>query len=80
MPRGAQATLQAGQDIGRDMVTLTDWMAGKWVQLGYVDPLEWDLLPNVKQNLLPSYNGRSIDPNKARWIMIGWWCALSGPT
>jgi len=71
-----QATLQAGQDIGRDLVTLTDWMAGKWVQLGYVDPLEWDLLPNVKQNLLPSYHGRSIDPNDE--YLVPWQSGLTG--
>ena len=23
---------------------------------------------------------RSIDPNSARWIMIGWWRSLSAPT
>ena len=71
-----QATLQAGQDIGRDMVTLTDWMAGKWVQFGYVEPLEWDILPNVKSNLLPTYHGRSIDPNDE--FLVPWQSGLTG--
>ena len=67
---------QAGQDIGRDMVTLTDWMAGKWVQFGYVEPLERDLLPNVKSNLLPTYHGRSIDPNDEH--LVPWQSGLTG--
>ncbi|MGZ4481250.1 MAG: polyamine ABC transporter substrate-binding protein [Gaiellales bacterium] len=71
-----QATLQAGQDIGRDLVTLTDWMAGKWVQFGYVDPLEWDILPNVQKNLLPAYKGRSIDPNDQ--YLVPWQSGLTG--
>ena len=35
-----QAQLKAGQDIGRDIVTLTDWMAAKWVALGYCEQLD----------------------------------------
>ena len=58
------------------MVTLTDWMAGKWVQFGYVEPLEWDILPNVKSNLLPTYHGRSIDPNDE--FLVPWQSGLTG--
>ena len=35
-----KAQLEAGQDIKRDIVTLTDWMAGKWVALGYAEKLD----------------------------------------
>ena len=45
-----KAQLEAGQDIQRDIVTLTDWMAAKWVALGYCETLDKSLLPNVEKN------------------------------
>ena len=29
-----QGQLKLGKDIGYDIVTLTDWMAGRWVRMG----------------------------------------------
>jgi len=29
--------LEQGQDIGRDLVVLTDWMAGLWISSGFVE-------------------------------------------
>src|SRR5690606_34027160 len=31
--------LALGQHIGADLVTLTDWMAGRWIRLGYTQGL-----------------------------------------
>ena len=39
--------LQADQPIGRDIVTLTDYMAVKWVRNRYVEPLDKKNMPNV---------------------------------
>ena len=35
-------------DIGRDIVVLTDWMAARWVRLGYVEPIDKANIPNSK--------------------------------
>ena len=40
--------LQAGQPIGRDIVTLTDYMAARWVRDGYVEPIDKKNVPNIK--------------------------------
>ncbi|MFO0196377.1 MAG: spermidine/putrescine ABC transporter substrate-binding protein, partial [Clavibacter sp.] len=34
-----QENLKAGNDIGYDIVTPTDWMAARWIRLGYAQEL-----------------------------------------
>ena len=46
-----QGQLKLGQDIGYDIVTLTDWMAGRWIRLGYTQKLDAAAIPN-KVNIL----------------------------
>ena len=46
-----QGQLKLGQDIGYDIVTLTDWMAGRWIRLGYTQKLDDAAIPN-KVNIL----------------------------
>ena len=38
-----QGQLGIGSDIGYDVVTPTDWMAARWIELGY-GTLEWNLV------------------------------------
>ena len=38
-----QAQLKLGEDIGYDVVTPTDWMAARWIRLGY--PQNLDVVP-----------------------------------
>ena len=45
-----QAQLKAGDDIGRDLVVLTDWMAARMIRLGYLEKKNKDAIPN-EQNL-----------------------------
>jgi spermidine/putrescine transport system substrate-binding protein len=40
--------LRAGKPIGRDIVTLTDYMAARWVRSGYVEPIDKKNVPNAK--------------------------------
>jgi spermidine/putrescine transport system substrate-binding protein len=40
--------LERGDGIGRDLVALTDWMAGRWIRLDYVEPLDKKNIPNFK--------------------------------
>jgi spermidine/putrescine transport system substrate-binding protein len=55
--------LEQGQDIGRDIVVLTDWMAALWISNGFVQKLNKDLIPNWT-NLLPKFFYTSFDPGR----------------
>jgi spermidine/putrescine transport system substrate-binding protein len=55
--------LEQGQDIGRDIVVLTDWMAALWIDNGYVQKLNKDLIPNWT-NLLPKFYYAAFDPGR----------------
>jgi spermidine/putrescine transport system substrate-binding protein len=55
--------LGACQPIGRDIMILTDWMAGRVIELGWIQPLDAKQIPNVHQNLIPALQGRAWDPN-----------------
>jgi spermidine/putrescine transport system substrate-binding protein len=55
--------LANGQDIGYDIVTLTDWMAGRWVRQGYAQELDRDAMPNTA-NMLPGLVDVDYDPGR----------------
>jgi spermidine/putrescine transport system substrate-binding protein len=56
--------LRAGQDTGRDLMALTDWMAARLVRQGYVQKVDKALTPNVTANLIDSLKSPSWDPNR----------------
>ncbi|MBD7996794.1 spermidine/putrescine ABC transporter substrate-binding protein [Arthrobacter sp. Sa2CUA1] len=58
-----QGQLAAGQDIGQDIVTLTDWMAARLIRLGYTQELDLANIPNSK-NLLPTLQDVDFDPGR----------------
>ena len=58
-----QGQLKAGQDIGQDIITLTDWMAGRVIRQGYVQELDLANIPN-SANLLPSLQEVDFDPGR----------------
>ena len=55
--------LQAGQPIGRDIVTLTDYMAARWIRSGYVEPIDKRNVPNAK-NLVDNLKTINYDPKR----------------
>jgi spermidine/putrescine transport system substrate-binding protein len=55
--------LALGQDIGADLVCLTDWMVGRLIRFGYVKALDHTAMPNVA-NLTPSLADPSFDPGR----------------
>ena len=55
--------LEQGQDIGRDIVTLTDWMAALWIENGFAQKFDKAQMPNAK-NLIPKLQGVAFDPNR----------------
>jgi spermidine/putrescine transport system substrate-binding protein len=58
-----KAPLQAGEDAGWDIVTLTDWMAARIIRLGWAEKMKTSHMSNFTANLLDVYKGRSFDPN-----------------
>jgi spermidine/putrescine transport system substrate-binding protein len=56
--------LRAGQDTGRDLMALTDWMAARLVRQGYVEKIDKTLTPNVQANLIDSLKSPSWDPTR----------------
>ncbi len=79
-----QAQLKLGEDIGYDLVTPTDWMAARWIRLGYTQKFDAANIPN-KSNILDSLASPSFDPNREQsltWqgIMAGFgWNTAKNP-
>jgi spermidine/putrescine transport system substrate-binding protein len=59
-----RAQLEQGRDIGRDIVVLTDWMAGIWIDKAYALPLDDANIPN-KGNIIDALANPAFDPNRA---------------
>lgn len=55
--------LEAGQDIEKDIITLTDWMANRLIRDQLIQPLELIQMPNAG-NLLPALRDVSFDPGR----------------
>jgi spermidine/putrescine transport system substrate-binding protein len=58
-----QGQLANGDDIGQDIITLTDWMAGRLIRLGYTQELNADNIPN-KENILDNLAEVDFDPGR----------------
>ncbi|MFD7701019.1 spermidine/putrescine ABC transporter substrate-binding protein [Streptomyces caelestis] len=57
--------LAAGQDTGRDLIVLTDWLAARLIRLGWVQKLDPANLPNAFANLSPQFRSPDWDPGRA---------------
>ncbi|MGB4324784.1 MAG: spermidine/putrescine ABC transporter substrate-binding protein, partial [Candidatus Nanopelagicales bacterium] len=67
--------LEQGQDIGRDLVVLTDWMAALWIQSGFAQKLDKALIPN-SGNIIPRLAEVSFD--KPREYTMPWQSGFAG--
>jgi spermidine/putrescine transport system substrate-binding protein len=59
-----QGQLKNGDDIGKDVITMTDWMAGRLIRQNYVQKLDLANIPNAK-NLNPKLQDVDFDPGRA---------------
>jgi spermidine/putrescine transport system substrate-binding protein len=59
--------LASGQDTGRDLAVLSDWMIGKLRQLGYLEVLDRTNIPNFG-NMLPQSANPAYDPNRKHTV------------
>lgn len=67
--------LANGQDIGYDIVTLTDWMAGRMIRQKYVQPLDLTKIPNAA-NLRAALKDVDYDPG--RKYTLTWQSGMAG--
>ena len=67
--------LANGQNIGYDIVTLTDWMAAEWIRKGYVSTIDDQTVPN-KKNILPALENVAFDPG--REYSLTWQSGFAG--
>jgi spermidine/putrescine transport system substrate-binding protein len=65
-----------GDSGGRDIHVVTDWMAGKMIQLGYVEKLDHAALPNVQANLIDRLKSPPFDPK--RDYSVPWQSGFAG--
>jgi len=62
-----QAQLKLKQDIGYDLVCPTDWMAARWIRLGYSQKYDVANIPN-KVNILDALAKPSYDPMREQTL------------
>ncbi|MCN9242765.1 spermidine/putrescine ABC transporter substrate-binding protein [Streptomyces sp. RY43-2] len=57
--------LAAGQDTGRDLINVTDWLAARLIRLGWVQKLDPANLPNAFAHLSAQFRDPDWDPGRA---------------
>ncbi|UZN04855.1 ABC transporter substrate-binding protein [Cellulomonas sp. S1-8] len=67
--------LGSGQDIGYDVVTLTDWMAARWIRQELVAELDRSRMPNTA-NILPNLD--AVDFDDGRHYSLTWQSGFAG--
>jgi len=70
-----QGQLKLKKDIGYDIITPTDWMASRYIRLGYTQKFDKANIPNAK-NILPTLAHPSFDAN--RDSSISWQGIMAG--
>jgi spermidine/putrescine transport system substrate-binding protein len=71
-----QPQLDQGNSGGRSLFVVTDWMAKKMYDLGYLEELNHDDLGTVFDNILPQFEESEYDPD--RKFSIPWQGGLTG--
>ena len=71
-----QPQLAKGQSGGRDLITLSDWLAKQMYDSGYIQKLDYAELPNVQKNLIPQLQHPAADPN--REFTVPWQSGMTG--
>lgn len=71
-----QPLLAEGKSGGRSLMVVTDWMAEKMDKLGYLEHIDPDDIPTVKENLVPSLEKSKADPDRS--YMIPWQSGMTG--
>ena len=67
--------LAAGQTLPQDLVVLPAWMATRLIQLGWVEHLPFERIPNAR-NLIPSLRNPPWDPEQR--FSLPWQSGIAG--
>ncbi|MEV6125827.1 spermidine/putrescine ABC transporter substrate-binding protein [Streptomyces violaceusniger] len=57
--------LAGGQNIGRDLICVTDWLAARMIRLGWMQKLDAANLPHAYANLAEGFRTPDWDPGRA---------------
>ncbi|HSI80592.1 MAG TPA: spermidine/putrescine ABC transporter substrate-binding protein [Solirubrobacterales bacterium] len=71
-----QPQLSQGQSGGRDIFVVTDWMAKKMYDLGYLQNFDQEALEPAYENLVPALESPSFDPD--RNYSLPWQSGMTG--
>jgi len=71
-----QPDLALGNHTGYDLIVLSDWMIERMIRLGYVQPLDYRLLPNFQANAHELYLDPWYDPGNV--YSIPWQAGIVG--
>ena len=72
-----QPQLRAGQDTGRDLIVMTDWMAARLVKQNYVQKIDHTIAPNLPGNIIAGpLHAPEWDPTRA--YSAPWQSGLTG--
>jgi len=71
-----QPTLQNRDPAGRSIFVVTDWMANKMHNLGYLQDFDQKSVAPAMKNLVPSLQSPSFDPN--RDFSLPWQSGMTG--
>lgn len=68
--------LAQGGNPGRDLMVISDWMAGRYVNLGWVQTMDRGRMPNVTKYLDPQLRNPAFDPG--RKSSVPWQSGITG--
>ena len=71
-----QPQLQQGESGGRDIMVVTDWMAKKMYDLGYLQDMDQDAIAGAKENLREDLASPEIDPERS--YTLPWQTGMTG--
>ena len=64
------------QPVKRDIMVLTDWMAARMIDLGWIQKLDVEKIPNVTANIIEPLRGAAWDPDFD--FHVPWQSGLTG--
>ncbi|MCS0634764.1 spermidine/putrescine ABC transporter substrate-binding protein [Streptomyces sp. LP05-1] len=64
------------QETGRDLVVVSDWMAARFVRLGWVQEMDREKQPNVARELDPQLRSPAFD--RGRRCSVPWQSGITG--
>ena len=71
-----QPLLQDGESGGRDIMVVTDWMAKKMYDLGYLQDMDQEAIAPAKENLREDLASPEIDPDRS--YTLPWQTGMTG--